>query len=172
MTVVDMWKPPHPATYYNSECWNGKKKCHFFTKPWNGFLYYFSPKEMWSFPPIAGPLFRAGTQVRIRLLSPRAFSESGQSSTASSCRITGAELTPGVTDCQPGRHRAITCTALLQTLLLSTWNCQEGFLLTGKHGFTFSVLRFKSMRQLETRVSCTQSRTSQSISRQDMLPSL
>ena len=105
---------------------------------------------MWSLPPMAGPLFRASTQVRIRLLSPRPFSESGQSSTASSCRTGGAGLTLGVTDCQPRRRRALSCTALFQTLALSTCNCQEGFLLKGEHGFTFSVLRHKSMRQLET----------------------
>ena len=67
-----------------------------------------------------------------------------------------AGINPGVTDCQP---------TLLQTLPPSTRNCQESFLLTGEHNFTFSELRDKRTRQLEM-----QSGTSQSISRQDTLP--
>lgn len=127
---------------------------NFSTEMWVDFLEHFRPRgQCGFFTRWQDPFPKVDSRVRRRLLSVEGLLASVQRFLLWSC---WAGINPGVTDCQP---------TLLQTLPPSTRNCQEGFLLTGEHNFTFSELRDKCKRQLEM-----QSRTSQSISRPDTLP--
>lgn len=111
-----------------------------------GFSPLFQPRrERGLFPQWQNPLFRAGSGVRIRLRSPRVFSVSLlHGSFLQSCR---GRINPGVTDCQPASTQPNPTPAQPSA---STRDCQAGLLLTGEHSCTFSALRHKGTRQLQT----------------------
>lgn len=90
MNVVDIWKPRHPATCENSECWNEKNYCHFSSGTWADFLDYFSPTEnVASSPSGRTPALEQALARREGCLLRRAFS--ALSSAASPCGAAGQD---------------------------------------------------------------------------------